>query len=98
LVTGRGDSSVKLSGVAQRACIQHASSFSAAIERGCWIGANHAQNCLLTRIAASAATAFLIIMAMTFGLTLPRTPFERGPPRRHEKRHGRSIHRTAVQD
>jgi hypothetical protein len=30
------------------ACIQHASSPSAAIERGCSIGANHAQNCQLT--------------------------------------------------
>src|SRR6266849_9078878 len=30
------------------ACIQYASSPSAAIERGCSIGANHAQNCQLT--------------------------------------------------
>jgi uncharacterized membrane protein YjjP (DUF1212 family) len=38
---------------------------------------------LLTSIAANGATAFLIIMAMTFGLILPRMLFERaypGPP------------------
>ena len=32
---------------------------------------------LLTSIAANGAAAFLIIMAMTFGLTLPRMRFER---------------------
>src|SRR5450631_886849 len=35
---------------------------------------------LLTSIAANAATAFLIIMAMTFGLILPRMLFERVLP------------------
>jgi uncharacterized membrane protein YjjP (DUF1212 family) len=35
---------------------------------------------LLTSIAASGATAFLIIMAMTFGLILPRMLFERVLP------------------
>jgi hypothetical protein len=35
---------------------------------------------LLTSIAASGATAFLIIMAMTFGLILPRMRFERVMP------------------
>jgi hypothetical protein len=38
----------KASLVPHRACIQHASSPSAAIERSCSIAANHAQNCLLT--------------------------------------------------
>ena len=38
----------KLSGVPHRAYSQHASSRSAAIERGCSIAANHAQNRLLT--------------------------------------------------
>jgi uncharacterized membrane protein YjjB (DUF3815 family) len=35
---------------------------------------------LLTGIAASGVTAFLIIMAMAFGLILPRMLFERVPP------------------
>ena len=35
---------------------------------------------LLTSIAANGATAFLIIMAMTFGLILPRMLFERALP------------------
>jgi hypothetical protein len=35
---------------------------------------------LLTSIAASGATAFLIIMAMTFGLILPRMLFEHVMP------------------
>lgn len=35
---------------------------------------------LLTSIAASGATAFLIIMAMTFGLVVPRLMFERVMP------------------
>jgi uncharacterized membrane protein YjjB (DUF3815 family) len=35
---------------------------------------------LLTSIAANGATAFLIIMAMTFGLILPRILFERVLP------------------
>jgi hypothetical protein len=35
---------------------------------------------LLTNIAANGATAFLIIMAMTFGLILPRMLFERVLP------------------
>jgi len=35
---------------------------------------------LLTSIAANGATAFLIIMAMTFGLILPRMLFERVLP------------------
>src|SRR5258708_17491794 len=35
---------------------------------------------LLTSIAANGATAFLIIMAMTFGLILPRMLFERVMP------------------
>ena len=35
---------------------------------------------LLTSIATSVATAFLIIMAMTFGLILPRMLFERVVP------------------
>jgi hypothetical protein len=34
----------------------------------------------LTTIAANAATAFLVIMAMTFGLILPRMLFERFLP------------------
>ena len=37
---------------------------------------------LLTSIAANSATAFLIIMAMTFGLILPRMLFERAMPSR----------------
>jgi hypothetical protein len=40
----------------------------------------------------------LIIMAMTFGLILPRMLFSAYCPRQHEKRHGRSMHRSAVQD
>ena len=35
---------------------------------------------LLTSIATNGATAFLIIMAMTVGLTLPRMLFERAIP------------------
>jgi hypothetical protein len=35
---------------------------------------------LLTSVAANGATAFLIIMAMTFGLILPRMLFERVLP------------------
>jgi hypothetical protein len=35
---------------------------------------------LLTSIATSSVTAFLIIMAMTFGLILPRMLFERVLP------------------
>ena len=35
---------------------------------------------VLTTIAANAATAFLVIMAMTFGLILPRMLFERFLP------------------
>jgi hypothetical protein len=35
---------------------------------------------LLTSIATNGATAFLIIMAMTFGLILPRMLFERVLP------------------
>jgi hypothetical protein len=35
---------------------------------------------LLTGIAANGATAFLIILAMTFGLILPRMLFERVLP------------------
>jgi hypothetical protein len=35
---------------------------------------------LLTGIVTNGATAFLIIMAMTFGLILPRTLFERVLP------------------
>src|SRR6266403_3334467 len=48
------------------ACIQYASSPSAAIERGCSIGANHAQNCQLTSsdLTTRVATArFRIIRA-----------------------------------
>jgi hypothetical protein len=48
------------------ACIQHASSPSAAIERGCSIGANHAQNRQLTRSDLKARVAiarFRIIRA-----------------------------------
>ena len=51
---------------------------------------------LLTSIAANGATAFLIIMAMTFGLILPRMLFERVLPA--PAWHGRSMRRTAVQD
>jgi hypothetical protein len=40
----------------------------------------------------------LIIMAMTFGLILPRMLFERVLPAPAEKRHGRSTQRSAVQD
>jgi hypothetical protein len=39
---------VVFSSNSRSACIQYASSPSAAIERGCSIGANHAQNCQLT--------------------------------------------------
>jgi hypothetical protein len=39
-----------------------------------------APTALLTSIATNAATAFLIIMAMTFGLILPRMLFERVLP------------------
>jgi uncharacterized membrane protein YjjP (DUF1212 family) len=39
-----------------------------------------APTALLTSIAANGATAFLIIMAMTFGLILPRMLFERALP------------------
>jgi len=43
---------------------------------------------LLTSIATSGATAFLIIMAMSFGLILPRMLFERVlPARSMKKRH-----------
>jgi hypothetical protein len=35
---------------------------------------------LLTSIAANGATAFLIIMAMTFGLILPRMLLKRAVP------------------
>ena len=35
---------------------------------------------LLTTIAANGATAFLVIMAMTFGLIVPRMLFERFLP------------------
>jgi hypothetical protein len=48
------------------ACIQHASPSSAAIERGCSIGANHAQNMQLTISAVTAyvaITRFVIIRA-----------------------------------
>jgi hypothetical protein len=37
-------------------------------------------------------------MATTFGLIIPRMLFERVLPAPALKRHGRSIHRTAVQD
>jgi NADH dehydrogenase len=48
--------------------------------------------------AGGGATAFLIIMAMTFGL-IPRACCSSAyGPRQREKRHGRSMHRTAVQD
>jgi uncharacterized membrane protein YjjP (DUF1212 family) len=53
---------------------------------------------LLTNIAANGAMAFLILMAMAFGLILPRMLFERILPAPAERRHGRSMHRTAVQD
>ena len=39
---------------------------------------------LLTSIVANGTTAFLIVMAMTFGLILPRLLFERLCPRQHE--------------
>jgi uncharacterized membrane protein YjjB (DUF3815 family) len=51
---------------------------------------------LLTSIVTSGATAFLIIMAMTFGLILPRMLFEHVAPSRM-KRHDRSTRRSAVQ-
>jgi uncharacterized membrane protein YjjP (DUF1212 family) len=41
----------------------------------------HAPVTLLTSIAVNGATAFLIILAMTFGLILPRMLLERLPPR-----------------
>jgi len=44
------------------------------------------------------ATAFLIIMAITFGLILPRMLFERVLPSPRMMRHDRSTHRSAVQD
>jgi uncharacterized membrane protein YjjP (DUF1212 family) len=53
---------------------------------------------LLTNIAANGAMAFLILMAMAFGLILPRMLFERVLPTPAERRHGRSMHRTAVQE
>jgi uncharacterized membrane protein YjjB (DUF3815 family) len=40
---------------------------------------------LLTSIAANGATAFLIIMAMTFGLILPRMLFECVMPSPHDE-------------
>ena len=40
---------------------------------------------LLTSIVTSGATAFLIIMAMTFGLILPRMLFERVVPAPHDE-------------
>jgi hypothetical protein len=52
---------------------------------------------LLTTIAANGATAFLAIMALIFGLSLPRMLFDRVMPPR-TMRHDRSMHRTAVQD
>jgi hypothetical protein len=39
---------------------------------------------LLTSIATNGPTAFLIIMAMTVGLTLPRMLFERAIPCPHD--------------
>jgi uncharacterized membrane protein YjjB (DUF3815 family) len=51
---------------------------------------------LLTSIVTSGATAFLIIMAMTFGLILPRMPFEHNSLARM-MRHDRSTRRSAVQ-
>jgi hypothetical protein len=57
----------------------------------------NARAALLTSIVTSGTTAFLIIMAMTFVLIrASRSSADR--PRRHEKRHGRSMHRTTVQD
>ena len=53
---------------------------------------------LLTSIATSGATAFLIIMAMTFGLILPRMLFERVAPSPRMMRHDRSMHHSAVQE
>jgi uncharacterized membrane protein YjjP (DUF1212 family) len=53
---------------------------------------------LLTNIAANGAMAFLILMAMAFGLILPRMLFERVLPASAERRHGRSMHRSAVQE
>jgi uncharacterized membrane protein YjjP (DUF1212 family) len=51
---------------------------------------------LLMSIATNGATAFLIIMAMTFGLILPRMLFERALSRM--TRHDRAMHRSAVQE
>jgi len=53
---------------------------------------------LLTSIATSGATAFLIIMAMTFGLILPRMLFERVNALSRMMRHDRSMHRRTVSD
>jgi uncharacterized membrane protein YjjB (DUF3815 family) len=53
---------------------------------------------LLTSIATNGATAFLIVTAMAFGLILPRMLFERVLPAPVSKPHGRSMHRTTVQD
>jgi hypothetical protein len=41
-----------------------------------WFRSGRAPAALLTSIAARGATAFLIIMVMTFGLILPRMLFE----------------------
>jgi hypothetical protein len=51
---------------------------------------------LLTSIATSGATAFLIIMAMTFGLILPRMLLEHFLPHPLERGNGRPMHRNAV--
>jgi uncharacterized membrane protein YjjP (DUF1212 family) len=49
----------------------------------------HAPAALLTRIVANGATAFLIILAMTFGLILPRILFEHFLPPPAPSRKGR---------
>jgi hypothetical protein len=53
---------------------------------------------LLTSIVTSGVTAFLIIIAMAFGLILPRMLFEHILPFACTMRHGSSMHRSAVQD
>jgi hypothetical protein len=53
---------------------------------------------LLISIVTSGATAFLIIMAMTFGLILPRIAIRARNALCRMMRHDRSMHRSAVQE
>ncbi len=53
---------------------------------------------LVTSIAASSATALLIITAMAFGLILPAHAVRAAQTLPRMIRHGRSMHRSAIQD